>query len=82
MNFARRASAQTYQANLEAFFRMGLKAQNQCRMTLETLATIKNPLRPPAFERSCLTESANAGVNTCDTPVSQDFYRCGEGEGW
>ena len=23
--------------------RMAMKAQNQCRMTLETLATIKNP---------------------------------------
>ena len=29
--------------NLEAYSRMALKAQNQCRMTLETLATIKNP---------------------------------------
>jgi hypothetical protein len=27
----------------EAYMRMALKAQNQCRMTLETLATIKNP---------------------------------------
>lgn len=43
MNFARRAQVQEYQKNLESFFRMALKAQNQCRMTLETLATIKNP---------------------------------------
>lgn len=43
MNFSRRALAQEYQSNLESFFRMALKAQNQCRMTLETLATIKNP---------------------------------------
>ena len=42
-NFARRAVKQEYQKNLESFFRMALKAQNQCRMTLETLATIKNP---------------------------------------
>lgn len=42
-NFARRALKQEYQKNLESFFRMALKAQNQCRMTLETLATIKNP---------------------------------------
>ena len=42
-NFARRALKQGYQKNLESFFRMALKAQNQCRMTLETLATIKNP---------------------------------------
>lgn len=43
MNFSRRALNQEYQSNLEAFFKMALKAQNQCRMTLETLATIKNP---------------------------------------
>lgn len=34
---------QEYQKNLESFFRMAMKAQNQCRMTLETLANIKNP---------------------------------------
>ena len=27
----------------DAFMRIALKAQNQCRMTLETLATINNP---------------------------------------
>lgn len=43
MNFSRRTLNQEYQPNLESFFRMALKAQNQCRMTLETLATIKNP---------------------------------------
>ena len=44
MNFSRRALAQEYQKNLESFFRMAMKAQNQCRMTLETLAAIKNHL--------------------------------------
>jgi len=43
MSFARRAQAQEYQRHLESFLRMALKAQNQCRMTLETLANIKNP---------------------------------------
>lgn len=43
MNFSRRALNQEYQGHLESFFRMALKAQNQCRMTLETLATLKNP---------------------------------------
>lgn len=43
MNFSRRALKQEYQRNLESFFRMAMKAQNQCRMTLETLAAIKNP---------------------------------------
>jgi len=48
-DFARRAAGQQYLKNSEAFLRMALKAQNQCRMTLETLATIKNP--PVVFAR-------------------------------
>ncbi len=43
MNLARQATTQEYMKNWEACLRMALKAQNQCRMTLETLATIKNP---------------------------------------
>lgn len=42
-HFSRRALIQEYQNHLESFLRMALKAQNQCRMTLETLATLKNP---------------------------------------
>lgn len=49
MNLARRATAQEYMKNWEAYLRMAMKAQNQCRMTLETLATIKNP--PVVFAR-------------------------------
>lgn len=43
VSLARRAQVQEYQPNLESFFRMALKAQSQCRMTLETLAAVKNP---------------------------------------
>jgi hypothetical protein len=43
MNLARRATSQEYLKQWETYLRMALKAQNQCRMTLETLATIKNP---------------------------------------
>jgi hypothetical protein len=43
MSLARRAANQEYLKQWEAYLRMALKAQNQCRMTLETLATIKNP---------------------------------------
>jgi hypothetical protein len=42
-NLSRRAIGQEYMKNIEGFLRMALKAQNQCRMTLETLAAIKNP---------------------------------------
>jgi hypothetical protein len=38
-----RAMEQGHMPNLEGFMRMALRAQSQCRATLETLATIKNP---------------------------------------
>jgi hypothetical protein len=49
MDLARRATTREYLKQWEAYLRMALKAQNQCRMTLETLATIKNP--PVVFAR-------------------------------
>jgi len=49
MNLSRRAASQEYLKQWEAYLRMAMKAQNQCRMTLEALATIKNP--PVVFAR-------------------------------
>jgi hypothetical protein len=49
INLARRAVSQEQLKAWEATLRMAMKAQNQCRMTLETLATIKNP--PVVFAR-------------------------------
>lgn len=42
-NLSRRARAQGHLASMEACMRLAFKAQNQCRMTLETLSTVKNP---------------------------------------
>jgi hypothetical protein len=42
----RRAIAQEHLAQYEAHFRLALKAQSQCRATLETLAVLKNPPHP------------------------------------
>ena len=42
--------AQRASRALDRYLRLGLKAQSQCRATLETLATIKNP-QPVAFVR-------------------------------
>jgi hypothetical protein len=47
---ARRAQRADYLSQLETNLRLALKAQSQCRATLETLAEIKNP-RPVAFVR-------------------------------
>jgi hypothetical protein len=41
---ARKASRSEYLNQLEVHLRLALKAQSQCRATLETLAEIKNPI--------------------------------------
>lgn len=43
MSLSRRAARQEYLKQYETYLRIALKAQSQCRATLETLATIKNP---------------------------------------
>ena len=70
MNFSRRALKQEYQKNLESFLRMALKAQNQCRMTLETLATIKNP--PVVFARQANIANGPQQVNNGTVPTNAD----------
>jgi hypothetical protein len=42
---------QQHYTHTEAYFGMAMKAQNQCRMTLETLGELKNP-RSPTFIRA------------------------------
>jgi hypothetical protein len=49
-HLARRAQSAEYLAQMETYLRLGLKAQSQCRATLEALAAIKNPA-PVAFVR-------------------------------
>ena len=51
----------------ERYLRLALKAQSQCRATLETLATIKNP--PVVFARQANITSGPQQVNngTCQT---------------
>ena len=60
-SFSRRAITQDYQKNLESYLRMALKAQNQCRMTLETLANIKNP--PVVFAKQANIAHGHQQVN-------------------
>ena len=43
VSLARKASSQEYVKQYETFLRLALKAQSQCRATLETLAVVKNP---------------------------------------
>ncbi len=68
-----KASSQDQLKHWESYMRMGLKAQNQCRMTLETLAAIKNP--PVVFARQANIAHGPQQVNNsaaaeaCELPA-------------
>lgn len=69
MELARRATAQEYLKQWDAYMRMAMKAQNQCRMTLETLATIKNP--PVVYARQAnINHGGQQQVNNGAVPAS------------
>jgi len=68
MGLAHRASQQGYLKQWEAFLRMALKAQNQCRMTLETLAMLKNPT-PTVIARQANITTGPQQVNNGSTPT-------------
>jgi hypothetical protein len=69
MNLSRRAVNQEYLKQYEMYLRLALKAQNQCRMTLESLAAIKNPPVVFAKQANINQGSGNQQVNN-GTPVS------------
>lgn len=64
-NLARRSVANMHAGNGEAadrYMRFALKAQSQCRTTVETLAEIKNP-RPVAFVKQANISNGPQQVN-------------------
>ncbi|MBS0433117.1 MAG: hypothetical protein JSS21_12045 [Proteobacteria bacterium] len=67
---ARRAAinAGEYMNAAELYLKLALRAQNQCRMTLETLATIKNP-PPVAFVRQANIAHGPQQVNNGEPHV-------------
>jgi hypothetical protein len=70
-HMSRRVLKQEYQRHMEAFFAMALKAQNQCRMTLETLNELKHP-RQVAFVRADQANIAQQQqVNNSAPPVAE-----------
>jgi hypothetical protein len=65
-DLAMRSQVQSQMAHLDTFMRLALKAQNQCRMTLETLATVKNP--PVVFARQANISHGPQQVNNGAAP--------------
>ncbi|HEX5687375.1 MAG TPA: hypothetical protein VFY73_25445 [Ideonella sp.] len=62
-----RADRQETVSNWEIYMRMAMKVQSQCRMTLETLANIKNP--PVVFARQANFASGPQQVNNGVAPA-------------
>jgi hypothetical protein len=56
-----RAMEQTHMPNLEGFMRLALRAQSQCRATLETLSAIKNP--PIVYARQANVTTGPQQIN-------------------
>jgi hypothetical protein len=70
VNLARRATNQEYVKSYEMYLRLALKAQNQSRMTLETLATIKNP--PVVFAKQANINHGNGNQQVNNGTPSPD----------
>lgn len=66
---ADRATGADYMPNFEIFMRVALKAQSQCRATLESLAAIKNPP---------LVYAKQANVTTGPQQINNGTMRTGE----
>jgi hypothetical protein len=65
---ARRATAQDSLHHWETYMRMAMKAQAQCRATLEALAAVKNP---PVFARQANIAHGPQQVNNGPPPQSR-----------
>jgi hypothetical protein len=66
VNLTERSLRQEYLVHAEGFMRLALKAQSQCRATLETLSNVKNPPVIYARQANVTTgpQQINNGVDT------------------
>lgn len=61
-----------YIGSAETYLRLALKAQSQCRTTLETLATIKNPIAPTFVKQANIAhgpQQVNNGTGSANAPA-------------
>jgi len=69
VRLSERAMEQAHMPNLEGFMRMALRAQSQCRASLETLAAIKNP--PIVYARQANVTTGPQQINNGTAVPSQ-----------
>lgn len=67
VNLTEWSMRQEYFAHVEGFMKLALKAQSQCRATLETLATIKNP--PVVYARQANVTTGPQQINNGIDPA-------------
>ena len=72
------ANAGEYMGATDTYLRLALKAQGQCRATLETLANIKNP-RPVAFVKQANISTGPQQVNNGTADTNGAVVRAREG---
>lgn len=70
VRLSERAIEQTNMPNLEGFMRLALRAQSQCRATVETLAAIKNP--PIVYARQANIANGPQQVNNGIPPRTRE----------
>lgn len=63
VNLMRRSVNQTNAAHWEMYMRMGMKAQSQCRATLQVLAEIKNPRSVAFVKQANVNNGGHQQVN-------------------
>lgn len=80
-NLARRAAINVgeYMGATETYLRLALKAQAQCRATLETLHEMKNP-RPVAFVKQANIAHGPQQINNGPAPESEQNARARAGD--
>ena len=78
-SLVRRATTAEYLSQFEAYLRLGLKAQSQCRATLEALALLKNP-PPTTFVRQANVAHGPQQVNNAPLPRTERAPRAREFE--
>ena len=66
VRLSERAMEQSLMPNIEAFMRLALRAQSQCRATLESLASIKNP--PVIYARQINQTTGPQQINNGTAP--------------
>ncbi len=69
VRLSERAMEQSQMSNIEGFMRMALRAQSQCRATLETLAALKSP--PVVYARQANVTTGPQQINNGVAAASQ-----------